>query len=123
MENNRGIIMEAKEFTQSICKVLTDHKAENVVVIDVRGKTEIADYFVVAGGRSMTHTRSLIEHVEEEMEKAGVAPVREEGVREGRWAVIDYGDVIVHIFNDETRLFYHLESLWDDGKNVTRYTD
>ncbi len=115
--------MEAKEFTQSICKVLTDHKAENVVVIDVRGKTEIADYFVVAGGRSMTHTRSLIEHVEEEMEKAGVAPVREEGVREGRWAVIDYGDVIVHIFNDETRLFYHLESLWDDGKNVTRYTD
>ena len=115
--------MEAKEFTQSICKVLTDHKAENVVVIDVRGKTEIADYFVVAGGRSMTHTRSLIEHVEEEMEKAGVAPVREEGVREGRWAVIDYGDVIVHIFNDDTRLFYHLESLWDDGKNVTRYTD
>ena len=115
--------MEAKEFTKSICKVLTDHKAENVVVIDVRGKTEIADYFVVAGGRSMTHTRSLIEHVEEEMEKAGVAPVREEGVREGRWAVIDYGDVIVHIFNDETRLFYHLESLWDDGKNVTRYTD
>lgn len=115
--------MEAKEFTQSICKVLTDHKAENVVVIDVRGKTEIADYFVVAGGRSMTHTRSLIEHVEEEMEKAGVAPVREEGVREGRWAVIDYGDVIVHIFNDETRLFYHLESLWDDGKNITRYTD
>ncbi len=115
--------MEAKEFTENICKVLTDHKAENVVVIDVRGKTEIADYFVVAGGRSMTHTRSLIEHVEEEMEKAGVAPVREEGVREGRWAVIDYGDVIVHIFNDETRLFYHLESLWDDGKNVTRYTD
>lgn len=113
--------MEAKEFTQKICKVLTDHKAEDVVTIDVRGKTEVADYFVVAGGRSMTHTRSLIEHVEEEMEKEGVAPVREEGVREGRWAVIDYGDVIVHIFNDETRLFYHLESLWDDGKNLTRY--
>lgn len=113
--------MNSKEFTEKICKVLKDHKAEDVVVMDVKGKTDVADYFVVAGGRSMTHTRSLIEHVEEEMEKEGVSPTRAEGVREGRWAVLDYGDVIVHIFNDETRLFYHLETLWGDGKNVTRY--
>ena len=113
--------MNSKEFTERICKVLKDHKAEDIVAVDVKEKTDVADYFVVAGGRSMTHTRSLIEHVEEEMEKEGVSPTRSEGVREGRWAVLDYGDVIVHIFNDETRLFYHLETLWDDGKNVTRY--
>lgn len=113
--------MNSKEFTEKICKVLKDHKAEDIVAVDVKEKTDVADYFVVAGGRSMTHTRSLIEHVEEEMEKEGVSPTRAEGVREGRWAVLDYGDVIVHIFNDETRLFYHLETLWDDGKNVTRY--
>ena len=113
--------MNSKEFTEKICKVLKDHKAEDIVAVDVKEKTDVADYFVVAGGRSMTHTRSLIEHVEEEMEKEGVSPTRLEGVREGRWAVLDYGDVIVHIFNDETRLFYHLETLWDDGKNVTRY--
>ena len=113
--------MNSKEFTDKICKVLKDHKAEDIVAVDVKEKTDVADYFVVAGGRSMTHTRSLIEHVEEEMEKEGVSPTRSEGVREGRWAVLDYGDVIVHIFNDETRLFYHLETLWDDGKNVTRY--
>ncbi len=113
--------MNSKEFTEKICKVLKDHKAEDIVAVDVKEKTDVADYFVVAGGRSMTHTRSLIEHVEEEMEKEGVSPTRSEGVREGRWAVLDYGDVIVHIFNDETRLFYHLETLWDDGKNVTRY--
>ena len=113
--------MISKEFTEKICKVLKDHKAEDIVAVDVKEKTDVADYFVVAGGRSMTHTRSLIEHVEEEMEKEGVSPTRSEGVREGRWAVLDYGDVIVHIFNDETRLFYHLETLWDDGKNVTRY--
>lgn len=113
--------MKSKEFTEKICKVLKDHKAEDIVAVDVKEKTDVADYFVVAGGRSMTHTRSLIEHVEEEMEKEGVSPTRSEGVREGRWAVLDYGDVIVHIFNDETRLFYHLETLWDDGKNVTRY--
>ena len=105
--------MESKEFADKVCGILNDHKAEDVRIIDLRGKTEVADFFVIASGRSMTHTRSLIDKVEEEIEKQGVAPIREEGVREGRWAVIDYGDVIVHVFNDETRLFYHLESLWD----------
>ena len=108
--------MEAKEFADKICGILDAHKAEDVRVIDLRGKTEVADFFVIASGRSMTHTRSLIDNVEEELEKEGVSPIREEGVREGRWAVIDYGDVIVHVFNDETRLFYHLEALWEDKK-------
>ena len=84
-------------------------------------KPEIADYYVVAGGRSMTHTRSLIDYVESEMDKIGVSPIRREGVREGRWAVLDYGDVLVHIFNDETRLFYHLESLWGDDNNIIKF--
>ncbi len=113
--------MDSKTFVQKICKVLSDHKGEDILSIDIREKTDIADYYVVAGGRSMTHTRSLIDHVEEEMDKLGVAPIRREGIREGRWAVLDYGDVIVHIFNDESRLFYHLESLWGDDKNVERY--
>ena len=112
--------MESKEFAEMICGVLKDHKGEDVVMIDVKEKSSVADYFVVASGRSMTHTRSLIDHVEEEMEKLGVSPTRREGVREGRWAVLDYGDVIVHVFNDETRLFYHLEKLWGDDKNVTK---
>ena len=113
--------MEALEFAKKVCETLKDHKAEDIVLIDLRGKTEVADYYVVAGGRSMTHTRALIDHVEEEMDKLGVAPVRREGVREGRWAVLDYADVLVHIFNDETRLFYHLESLWSDEKNTIKY--
>ena len=69
----------------------------------------------------MTHTRSLIDNVEMDMDKIGIAPIRREGVREGRWAVLDYGDVLVHIFNDESRLFYHLESLWGDEKNVIKF--
>ena len=113
--------MQSKEFAEKICQTLIDKKAEDVVMIDVRGKTEVADYYVVAGGRSMTHTRALIEHVEEQIEKIGVSAIRREGVREGRWAVLDYGDVLVHIFNDETRLFYHLESLWGDDKNTVKY--
>lgn len=113
--------MTSKEFSEKICFLLSEYKAEDIALINVKEKTSVADYFVVASGRSMTHTRSLIERVEEEIEKEGVAPIREEGVREGRWAVIDYGDVIVHIFNDETRLFYHLEKLWDDGTNIVKF--
>ena len=115
--------MNSKEFSEKICKVLLDRKAQDVLSIDVKEKTAVADCYVIAGGRSMTQTRALIDHVEEEMEKLGVAPIRREGIREGRWAVLDYGDVIVHIFNDESRLFYHLESVWDDGKNIVRYSD
>ncbi len=113
--------MESQAFAERICEILKDHKGEDVVAINVKGKSSVADYFVVASGRSSSHTRSLIEHVEEETEKEGTAPIREEGVKEGRWAVIDYGDVIVHIFNDETRLLYHLEKLWEDGDNVKRF--
>lgn len=109
---------DSKQFAHKICKILTDRKAEKVICIDVKDKTSVADYYVVASGRAMTHTRALIEHVEEEIEKDGVAPTRKEGVKEGRWAVLDYGDVIVHIFNDETRLFYRIEELFDNGKNV-----
>ena len=113
--------MESLEFARKVCQTLQDHKAEDIVMIDLKGKTEVADYYVVASGRSMTHTRALIDHVEDEMDKIGVAPVRREGVREGRWAVLDYGDVLVHIFNDETRLFYHLEKLWGDDSNITKF--
>ena len=113
--------MDSRTFTEKICEVLSDHKAQDVVSINVSEKTEVADYYVVASGRSMAQTRALIEHVEMEMDKLGVAPVRREGVREGRWAVLDYGDVLVHIFNDETRLFYHLESLWGDDKNIVKF--
>ena len=116
-------ILKSKEFAESICKILIDRKAQDVVCIDVKEKSSVADYYVVAGGRSMAQTRALIDHVEEQMDKQGVAPLRREGVREGRWAVLDYGDVIVHIFNDETRLFYHLERLWSNGENLQKYDD
>ena len=68
--------MEALEFAKKICESLDSHKAEDIVCIDVRGKTEVADYYVVAGGRSMTHTRSLIDNVEMDMDKIGIAPIR-----------------------------------------------
>lgn len=122
VNKKEGIKMDSTKFSERICEILDSHKAEDVVAIDVRGKTDITDYFVIASGRSMTHTRALIELLEMDLDKEGIAPTRRDGVKEGRWAVLDYGDVIVHIFNDETRLFYHLETLWDDGKDKNTKT-
>ena len=70
--------------------------------------------------RNTTQVRALCENAEEQFSRQGIEPRRTEGVRDGRWGVLDYGDVIVHVFNDESRLFYHLERLWDEGENVRR---
>ena len=113
--------MESKQFTEEICKFLSSKKAEDILMIDVREKTVLCDYFVIASGRNTTQVKSLCENLEEKFSKEGVEPRRTEGVRDGRWGVVDYGDVIVHIFNDESRLFYHLERLWEEGDNVKRY--
>lgn len=114
----------SKELALAACKALADRRGRDIVTIYVRDKTVLCDYFVLASGTSSTQIRALGERVEELLEKEyGVQPTRTEGVRDGRWAVIDYGDVIVHIFNDETRLFYHLERLWEDGGNLEKYVD
>lgn len=116
--------MTSKEKALAICKILSEKKGENIVYIDVADKSALCDYFVIAGGRSSTAVRSLCENLEEKMQKDfGLQPSRKDGGREGRWNVLDYGDVIVHVFNDEMRDFYRLERLWEDGKNLTAYKD
>ncbi|MBE5756923.1 MAG: ribosome silencing factor [Clostridiales bacterium] len=116
--------MEVKELKQTILEYLSNKKATDILSINVSEKTIVADYYIVASGKSTTHVKSLCENLEEELSKKyGVEPLRREGIRDGRWAVLDYGDVIVHVFNDEMRLFYHLERLWDEGDNVERFED
>ena len=114
----------SKKLVLEICNALSDKLGKDIIALYVREKTDLCDYFVIASGSNAPQIRAMGERVEELVEKnLGVAPTRTEGVRDGRWAVVDYGDVIVHIFNDETRLFYHLERLWTDGGNIERYDD
>lgn len=113
--------MKSIEFAEKICNILSNHKAEDIMLLDVQDKSSVCDYYIVASGRSTTHTRSLCEDVDAEMDKEGFAPIRREGEREGRWIVMDYGDVLVHLFNDETRDFYNLEKVWDNGKNIKKF--
>lgn len=115
--------MEGKELALAACKALSDKKAHDIVIVDVADQTVVCSYFVIASGTSTTQVRALGDNVEEALEKQGVSAIRKEGLHEGRWGVLDYGDVIVHIFNDESRLFYYLERLWDSGKNVEHYKD
>ena len=116
--------MTSQEKTELICKILSDKKACDIVYLDVEEKTSLCDYFVIAGGRSKTQVKSLAENLEEKLKKEyELIPRRVEGVRGGRWAVLDYTDVIVHLFGDEERDFYRLERLWEDGANLKRYED
>ena len=116
--------MTSKEKAQLICKILSDKKANNIVYLDVEKKTSLCDYFIIAGGRSKTQVKTLAENLEEKLKKEhDVLPQRVEGVQGGRWAVLDYADVIVHLFGDEERDFYRLERLWEDGANLIKYED
>ena len=114
--------METKEMLNIICSVLDEKKAEDIKSINLDGKSIIADYFVICSGRSTTHVKSLADNLDEEMSKKyGIEPLRMEGKQDGKWAVVDYGDVIVHTFHQEQRKIYEIEDLWDDGKNIESY--
>ena len=116
--------MNSQEKTNLICKILSDRKANNIVYIAVENKTSLCDYFIIAGGRSKTQVKALAEHLEEKLKKEyEIIPRRTEGIQGGRWAVLDYADVIVHLFGDEERDFYRLERLWEDGENLSHYED
>ena len=110
--------MTSENLANILINALKSRKAFDIVKINVEEKTTIADYFVVASARSTTQVKSLIEFCEEKAEKEGAVIRRKDGIADGRWAIVDFGDVILHIFNDETRLFYHLERLWGDGEKI-----
>ena len=106
------------ELVKNITNILDNKKATNIKVIALEGLSTLADYFVVAPGRSTTQVKALLDYLDEEMEKLGVLMIRKEGKQEGKWAVADFGDVIVHIFHDETRMAYQFDELWDNGDNI-----
>ena len=102
-----------------VVKTLDKHLGKNIRVIDVEEVTSICDCFVIAHGNSSTQVRALSDYVEHELkEKHDIAPLRVEGYQTSNWIVLDYGDVIVHVFNEEMRGFYDLERLWKDGTEV-----
>ena len=95
-----------------------EKKAQDVTVLDIRKVSVMADFFVICTGRSSIHTKAIAEEVEDRLEEAGHLAPRKEGFREGDWILMDCGDVIIHIFQEEERRFYNLERLWGDAPVV-----
>lgn len=110
--------IKENEKLKVIVKALDSKKADDIQVISIGDLTIVADYFVIANGTSNTHTKSLAEEVEFKMSQQGIEPLRTEGYQGSTWIVLDYGDVVVHVFYKETRDHYNLERLWSDGKNI-----
>lgn len=112
---------QAHELAEKIAAIIDEKKGRDIVIIDISEKSVLADYFVIASGRSTTAVRSLCDNVEEKLSKEGIEPVRRDGMNETKWIVMDYGSVILHVFHEETREYYRLERLWVDGANCERY--
>lgn len=110
--------MDTKALSMEIFKALDDKKGHNITVMDVQDITSIADYFVLATGTSSKHAAALADSVEDELTKMGLEPAHKEGHRSGEWILLDYLDVIVHVFTEDTRQFYNLEKMWKDAEIV-----
>jgi ribosome-associated protein len=104
---------------QPAVEALEAHKAQDVVVLDLRGLCDATDFFVIASGTSDTHVRSLAERIIETMRQAGRRPHHVEGLTSGRWVLLDFVDLVVHVFHPTLREFYQLERLWADAPAVT----
>ena len=111
--------MEQKAVLEAIVIALDSKRAEDIQVIGVKNLTILGDYFVIANGTSTTHTKTLADEVEYQMTKLGIEPLHREGRGNGsNWIVLDYNDIIIHVFYKETRAFYQLERLWADGEKM-----
>ncbi len=113
--------MQPIELKNEICKILDDNKAVDITVLNVEHLTVLSDYFVICTGRSNKQVRGLAENLQEKLEEIEITAIRSDGIKDGKWAVLDFGSVMVHIFNDESRMFYCLEKLWSDGNNIEKY--
>ena len=110
--------MTQDEMLRTIIKTLDNKKAESIKAIKITDLTILADYFVIANGTSTTHTKTLAEEVEYKLSQNGVEPNRTEGYNGSSWVILDYGDIVVHVFYKETRDYYQLERLWADGEKI-----
>ncbi|HEZ7986168.1 MAG TPA: ribosome silencing factor [Ruminococcus sp.] len=110
--------MNEKEKLELIVKTLDSKRGEDIQVIKISDLTILADYFVIVNGTSNTHSRTLADEVEFQLSQKGIEPQRRESDTGNTWIVLDYADIIIHVFYKETRSFYKLEGLWADGEQV-----
>ena len=100
--------------------ILEEKKANDIKIIDISGVSVLADYFIIASGSNRNQVQAMVDSVQEDLfKKAGVEAKQIEGYQSGNWILLDYSDIIVHVFDEENRLFYDLERIWRDGKDIS----
>ena len=110
----------SKEMAMIAVAALEEKKAKDIKILDISGVSVLADYFIIASGSNRNQVQAMADNVEEVLGKAGVHPKQIEGYQTANWILMDYGDVVIHIFDEENRLFYDLERIWRDGKVVEK---
>lgn len=111
-------MLKEDKLAQIIAEACQDEKAQDVVILDVSELTIIADYFIIASGKSTIQVKSIVDYAEATLEEYDISPIRREGHQQGVWAVLDYGSIILHVFRNEEREYYALENLWGDARRV-----
>lgn len=114
--------MDTNELTQKICKAASRIKAENIITMNMQGIMFSTDYFVICNAATATQVRAIADNIEEELLKDGIKFNHREGYHEAEWILLDYGDVVTHIFKTESRDYYALEKLWGDAE-IKRYEE
>jgi len=110
--------LTAERKARRAARAALDRKAADVVILDVQGVSTVTDYFCVCSGKSTTHVRTITDAIREDLKDAGARLLHAEGVAESGWVLLDYGDVLMHVFLDATRAYYALERLWGDAPAV-----
>lgn len=113
-----SVLTQSKEMLKLAYKALDDKLGEDIQILDIQNISVIADYFIIAHGNNKNHIQTLVQEVENELAKEGYTPKNREGYSSARWVLLDYGNIILHVFNKEERLFYDLERIWSDGKEI-----
>ncbi|MCJ7599921.1 MAG: ribosome silencing factor [Desulfobulbaceae bacterium] len=114
----KNIEKSSMEIARLISRAALDKKADNLLILDVRELSSFTDYFVIMSGRSTRHVQGLAESVDGELRMKKIKEGSTEGLQEGHWVLLDYGDVVVHVFYTDDREFYDLEGLWHDAPRV-----
>jgi ribosome-associated protein len=109
---------DTKEKAFLCARAALDHKANDLVILEVKNLSSFTDYFIVCSGNSDRQVQAISAHIEEKLGKEEIHPLSVEGKREGRWVLLDYGDVVVHVFYQPVRDFYDLERLWSDAPRI-----
>ena len=110
--------MDSRTVLDKIVAIIGTHKAEDVIAFDVRKVVSYADYVLVCSGQSSRQVSAIGDHVVEDLKREGIEPLGIEGKHDGGWVLLDYGSIIVHLFDDPVRAFYNLEAMWSDAPRV-----